>query len=518
MNKLQNEIPGSRAKLYMYLYIIITCLLCFGATVFLPLDPGYKRLLEQPTKILLKTPMAALFFTFCFVMLFFLQFKLTETINKKKAVLILIIVGIIYFVSMPFFSSDIFLYTFKGKIQAELSLNPYEFVKYFDTPYQYLSPWVFVPLAYGPLTNLVFKTFYFQGLSPVANMYVLKAVFLLFYAGTVLMVYKYLQRENKPSTQRVHPMSRGAAKTIDDGESKTRSLLNKQSLNDETGKNFVFFALSPLLLIEGLLCAHLDVMPLFYFILSLIFLQSGASEIIKNVPPAAKNLFEKRFPDFQKLLLSRFAANVFFPLSFFCLGMAAAFKVNYAIFMLPFLIESMRKNKWHFLHGAFFVLPVAASMIFYPDINKYIGSIKYVASLTGVSCIKLFDKIKPLQYLFLVLIAAAFVYFLYLYLKKRIDVFRFSFIFFMIFLFFNKIFQPWHIFPIYGLLLFLKPRKFDYFGLLSMTGIYSVYFIFYQWNEMQNFIASVIILCAIGYTVISELIAVKKTAGRQSAR
>ena len=184
------------AKAYTYLYVLISYLLCFGTTIFVPVDPGYKMLLEQSMEAGLKTPAASLFFTLCFAALFFLQYKLAGHINKKKALFILILVGVVYFISMPFFSSDVFLYTFKGKIQAELALNPYEPVPYFDTPYVYLSPWIFVPLAYGPLTNLVFKVFYSPALSPFMNMYILKTVFLVFFAATIGFAFKYCTERN----------------------------------------------------------------------------------------------------------------------------------------------------------------------------------------------------------------------------------------------------------------------------------------------------------------------------------
>jgi hypothetical protein len=399
-----------------------------------PVDPGYKMLADPGNGIGLKTPLASLFFTFCFILLFFLQYKLAASIDKKKALFVLILVGVVYFISMPFFSSDVFLYVFKGKIQATMSLNPYEPVTYFDTPYIYLSPWIFVPLAYGPLANLVFKAAYIEGLSPFLNMYLLKIIFLLFFAAAVRAAYRW-----------------------------------------SAANNFIFFVLSPFVLIEGVLCAHLDMMPLPFLILSIFFMKK------EN-----------------------------FSLAFLFLGVATAFKVNYAMFMLPFFIECVRKRKRFWFDGLYFVFPILVSILIFPGVSKYIDAIKYVGSLNSVSCFKLFSYIKFGKYVFILAAALVFIYLFSLYLKKKIDVLRFSYIFFMTFLLFDKIFQPWHIFPLYALLLFLKQKKIDHFGLIAFVGIYSVFFLFQEWNPVQNIIATIFILTGIIYTIVSEFIDIKK--------
>lgn len=429
-----HPLRNNLAKGYMYFYILMSYLLCFGFTIFVPVDPGYKILFKQTTEVGWKTPLASLFFTFCFIMLFYLQYKLVGNIDKKRALFILILVGVVYFVSMPFFSSDVFLYTFKGKIQAELSLNPYEPVKYFDTPYIYLSPWIFVPLAYGPLSNLLFKFVYFKSLSPFMNMYIMKTVFLFFFAAIIWIAYR-----------------------------------------SSSEKNFIFFVLSPFVLIEGVLCSHLDMMPLLFLVLAIFFLKT-----------------EK------------------FPLSFLFLGVATAFKVNFALFMFPFFIECIRKRKRFIIAGLHFALPILVSILVFPGVNKYLDAIRYVGSLDSVSCLKLFGHIPFGKYLFILAAALTFLYFFSLYLTKKIDVLRFSYIFFLIFLLFDKIFQPWHIFPLYALLLFLKREKFDHFGLISFTGIYSVFFLFHEWNPLQNFIATLFILAGIIFALVSEMIDIKK--------
>ncbi|MCK5055980.1 MAG: hypothetical protein KAT34_04955 [Candidatus Aminicenantes bacterium] len=424
---------NNMAKAYSYFYVLISYLLCFGTTLFVPVDPGYKMLLQQSMDVGLKTPAASLFFTLCFAALFFLQYKLAGLINKNKALFLLILVAVVYFISMPFFSSDVFLYTFKGKIQAELALNPYEPVAYFDTPYLLLSPWIFVPLAYGPLTNLVFKVFYFSDLSPFLNMYVLKTVFLIFFAAMIGFAFKYCAE-----------------------------------------RNFVFFALSPFVLIEGVLTAHLDIMPLFFLILAFYFLKKGN-----------------------------------FPLSFLFLGITPAFKFIYALFVLPFFIESVRKKSRFYLDILYFVLPVLLSTLFFPGIIKYIDAIKYVGSLDSVSCLNLFAQVKFGEYFFFFLTGVAFVTFFLYFMKRKIDVLRFCYILFLFFLLYDKIFQPWHIFPLYALKLFLKDEKFDYFGLVAFTGVYSVFFLFYQWNPLQNLFSTIIILLGLAFVIVSEFLIIK---------
>lgn len=387
-------------------------------------------LLTESGKIGLKTPLAALFFSLCFIILFLLQYKLTDTLDKKKTLLFLIFAAAVYFISMPFFSSDVFLYSFKGKIQAELALNPYEPIKYFDTPYIYLSPWIFVPLAYGTAANFIFKITYVKSLSPFLNMYILKLVFLAFYASLTWLAYKVCSE-----------------------------------------KNFVFFALSPFVLIETIMCAHLDIMPLLFFALSLYFIKK-----------------------------ERFAYSAL------CLGVAVAFKLNYAVFMPLFFIESARKNKWFIFDVFYFIFPVVMSLAFFPGVEKYLDALKYVGSLRSISVIDLFGWVKPGKYIFVLLVGLVFVYFFYYYLKKRLDIFRLCYVFFLLFLLFDRIFQPWHILPLYGIMLFLKKERFDYPGLISLIGVYSVYFIFYEWHPLQNSIAAVIILLGIGFALLLEII------------
>lgn len=426
----------NQEKIFAYLYILITYLLCLGSSIFTPVDKGYKMLLNETGKIGLKTPLAALFFTACFIALFILQHKLTDTIGKKKALLFLVFAAAVYFISMPFFSSDVFLYSFKGKIQAELALNPYEPIKYFDTPYIYLSPWIFVPLAYGTAANFIFKITYIESLSPFLNMYILKLVFLAFFAGLTWLAYRVCSE-----------------------------------------KNFVFFVLSPFVLIETILCAHLDIMPLLFFALSLYFIKK------------------------EKFIFSAL-----------CLGVAVAFKLNYAIFMPLFFIESARKNRWFIFDVLYFIFPVVLSLAFFPGVEKYLDALKYVGSLRSISVIDLFAWFKPGKYIFVLLLGLVFVYFFYYYLKKRIDIFRLCYVFFLLFLFFDRIFQPWHILPLYAIMLFLKKKGFDYAGLISLIGVYSVYFIFYEWNPLQNSIAAVIILLGISFAIALEAIDIKRNS------
>lgn len=433
--KLNTGTPTNNlVKVYTYLYVLITYILCFATTIFVPVDPGYKMLLKQSQEIGLKTPAAALFFSLCLLLLFFLQYKLIGSFTKKKALFILILVAVVYFVSLPFFSSDVFLYAFKGKIQAELSLNPYEPVKYFETPYIYLSPWALVPLAYGPLANFVFKIFYFKGLSPFMDMYILKAVFLVFFIAILWLAYKVCLE-----------------------------------------KNFVFFILSPIVLIEGVLNAHLDMMPLLFLILSCYFLKK------EN-----------------------------YPLNFLFLGIAASFKFTYALFILPFFLEGLRKKRWFFFDILFFAFPVLLSILLFPGISKYPDAVKFVASLDSISWLKLFAGIKLGKYFFTLAAGLALFYFFSLYWRRKIDVLRFCYILYLFSLLFDRIFQPWHIFPIYAIKLFLKNEKFDYLGFISMIGVYAVFFVFYEWNALQNFISTLFILPVIIYSIVAELIEIKK--------
>jgi hypothetical protein len=94
-------------------------------------------------------------------------------------------------------------------------------------------------------------------------------------------------------------------------------------------------------------------------------------------------------------------------------------------------------------------------------------------------------------------------------MKRKIDVLRFCYILFLFFLFYDKIFQPWHIFPLYALKLFLKDETFDYFGLISFTGVYSVFFIFYKWNPLQNLFSTIIILLGLAFVIVSEFLNIK---------
>jgi len=420
MKRIKNE------KILPVLYLLSSTLLYYATSIFTPIEKGYKLILNNGKPGISNNLLAFFSFSLIFFALFVLHTKIGNSTSNKYTYIVLILIIILFFSSFPFFSGDIFLYSFKAKILLEKGISPYTHAPPDLSIYRYLSVWTNTSTAYGPLSFLLFKISYIRSFSPFMNMFVLKFIFFIFFLLTLLFL-----------------------------KSKDR-------------KSLILFAFSPLILIETLLSPHFEIIPLFFFILSLFFLKE-----------------EKE--NYASLLLA----------------ISSSFKINYIIFLIPFIIKIIKEKK---LQNIFSPL-LFFSFGFFPPLisinwNKYFSAIKFEASKLGI--FPLFF-LKGYDFLIYFVLSTAFLFFSYLYIKDRLNLSQFIIVFFLVYLLSDKNFQPWHIFPIYGIYATYKWPKFDLLGFSSLFGVYSVYFLFYSWNPTQNLIASFIILFIISVEIFTHL-------------
>lgn len=153
--------------------------------------------------------------------LFFLKQSFRGRLKNNQVRNLVIITGIILFLGYNVFSHDLFNYLFDARIITTYHLNPYIY-KPLDFPsdtWIRFMHWVHVPSVYPPLWILISLVPSFLGLGKFAlTLYLFRALFFLSYLSSCFFIYKI-----------------------------TRS-------------NFavILFALNPLVLAEGLLSPHVD--------------------------------------------------------------------------------------------------------------------------------------------------------------------------------------------------------------------------------------------------------------------
>ncbi len=180
-----------------------------------------------------------LFFLFLFYLLF-LKFANEKNITKRQVWLLILATSLILTFSYNAFSYDLFNYIFDAKILTHYNQNPY-LHKALDYPCDSMllfMRWTHRTYPYGPTWLALTVPISFLGLKFVPTLFLFKALGTASFLGAVYFIGKILRK--------ISPK------------------------NEIFG--LVFFGLSPLVLIESLVSSHLDIVMMFFAILTFYLL------------------------------------------------------------------------------------------------------------------------------------------------------------------------------------------------------------------------------------------------------
>ncbi len=176
-------------------------------------------------------------FLFNFYLIFFTMTR-TNQISKKTLWKLIIVTTIVLTFSYNAFSYDLFNYMFDAKIITHYHQNPYlhKALDFPGDPMLSFMHWTHRTYPYGPVWLVLTVPLSFLGFNLfIPTFFLFKSLMALSYLGTAYYISKILQK--------IHP----------------------QNYN----LGLIFFALNPLVLIESLVSAHLDIVMLFFAIWSL---------------------------------------------------------------------------------------------------------------------------------------------------------------------------------------------------------------------------------------------------------
>jgi len=249
---------------------------------------------DRPLSTNLYILIIVLLFSFYFL---FLHFANNNKISKKQVWILIIGITLILFSSYNAFSYDLFNYIFDAKIVTAYHLNPYEHkaLDFPNDPMLSFMHWTHRTYPYGPVWLALTVPLSFLGLQFfLVTFFLFKAFIALSFLGTVFYIGKII----------------------------------KKIFPEKEVFGLVFFGLNPLIIIEGLVSAHNDVVMLFLAISSIYL------------------FLEKKY----------LRAIILFFLS---IGVKFA-----SVFLLPvFLVAYFFRNNKKFTPNNFFVLTLLAMII-----------------------------------------------------------------------------------------------------------------------------------------------------------
>lgn len=172
---------------------------------------------------------------------FFLRLTLLGKITKKQVWFLILTSTVILTFSYNAFSYDLFNYIFDAKIFTFYNQNPYlhKALDYPGDPMLSFMRWTHRVYPYGPVwLGLTIPLSYLGFKSFITTFFLFKLLMGISFIGTVYMIGK---------------------------------IFKKFSAKDELF-GLIFFALNPLILIEGLVSAHVDIVMMFFAVTALYFL------------------------------------------------------------------------------------------------------------------------------------------------------------------------------------------------------------------------------------------------------
>ena len=318
------------------------------------------------------------YFYISIVLLLFAFYIVFISLVKKKKISIKTTWGLIIFISLLFtfsynaFSYDLFNYMFDARVITNYHQNPYlhKALDYPGDPMLSFMHWTHRTYPYGPVWLFLTVPFSFIGGNFfLLTFFMFKAIASLSYLGTAYFISKILK---KVKAENALP-------------------------------GLVFFALNPLVIIEGLVSAHNDMAMIFFSVLSLYLL-----------------LGSKKALSFITLLASigvKFATVFLLPAYIYYLmknkiDMEKFFKILFFSMFIPLIFVTIRTNyqPWYLLYIIPFasLSPKKRFSIGTGTILSFFSLIQYVPFLyTGN-----WDKPIP-QILFYTTVSGFIVYILY---------------------------------------------------------------------------------------------------------
>lgn len=208
-----------------------------------------------------------------------------QQLSFKKVKTLIIFTGLILFFSYPAFSHDIFNYIFDARILLLYHLSPWQHTAQ-DFPFDLWTRfmhWTHRTFPYGPGWLLLSLPFYLLGFGKfVLTLFSFKLLCLLSYYGSGFIIYKILAKKDQ-----------------------------KKALTA-----LVFFCFNPLVVVEGILSPHLDMVMTFFGLLGiwlylekrnfLSFLSFLFSVSIKYVTVSYLIFWLKNFSFLKKIWLAWF--------------------------------------------------------------------------------------------------------------------------------------------------------------------------------------------------------------------
>lgn len=272
-------------------------------------------------------PLSTAFFIAILVLLFifylsFLLFSGKNKVSGKQIWVLVIVTAVILSFSYNAFSYDLFNYMFDAKIVTHYHQNPYAFraLDFPGDPMLSFMHWTHRFYPYGPVWLILTVPLSFLGFNFfLPTLFLFKFLASLSYLGIAIFLTK---------------------------------ILRKISPKDEIF-GLVFFALNPLIIIEGLVSAHNEMPMMFLAMLSLFLF-----------------LNKKYFPSLVLIILSvgvKFATAFMLPVYVFAyflsrtnkkININLVFSLTVFLMVIPVIIGSIRTNfqPWYLLS----VLPFAA--------------------------------------------------------------------------------------------------------------------------------------------------------------
>jgi hypothetical protein len=187
----------------------------------------------------------ALFVLFALYLSAYRSVRAGAHVSRRTILLVFLLFAVVLVPSLPTFSADVFSYVAHGELVDTRGLSPYEvrMEDHRDLEMARYATRMRLGSVYGPLALRTFQALHVTSLGPFANLMVLKIFFLLLLVASLDLVFRTAQALGCP------PM-----------EARARLLL---------------LAWNPLVLLEGVLDAHVDVLILFLVALGTFLVVRG---------------------------------------------------------------------------------------------------------------------------------------------------------------------------------------------------------------------------------------------------
>lgn len=359
-------------------------------------------------------------FFLCFTnysILFFRNRNLQEISFKEILIIALILRAVMIFVT-PITSDDFYRYLWDGKVQSE-GINPYPFspLELIQLQDKVIYPNVSFPeikTIYPPVSQVIFFLSYII-FGP--NVWGLKIIFLIFDFGIMIFLYK---------------------------------TLNLLKINSNY---IILYALAPLVIFEFFINAHIDIVILFFLIVSFYF--------------ALKKEINLSFLFLGFSVLSKIYSIIFLPIYilYFYKSMKDFKKLTLGMIcmLIPFLIILFYMNGFINIFST-----IENYMTYWYSNNLLYKIIFYVSELAGVS------NHMITRIILLLLFTVSY----FIILKSRIDfIYKIYFTAFC-YLFFSHTVHPWYL----TLLVLFLPIYFNYAvyfwsGIIGLTNLTVYYYL-----------------------------------------